>query len=221
MILHHIPFSRSFRILWMLEELGLTAELKMYSIRDGSTRSPELLRYSPAGRVPALEFDDGTAMFESAAILQVLAEQHSEFGFDRPAGHADRARFLEVLGFAETMGSQLEMLNMQHLFLRDPADKSITVMKLNTARLKAGLRAVEAMLSDQDWLCASGFSAADIMMGFNIFGAPYFVDMDPYPTLHAYRQRIEARPAFQRAQARDGEQDFYTQSFYAIPDSSK
>jgi glutathione S-transferase len=202
----------------MLEELGLEADIKTYSIRDGSTRSPELLAVSPAGRVPALELGDGTVLFESAAILQVLAERHPDAGLDRPSGHADRARFLEVMGFAETIASQLEMLNMQHLFLRDPTQRSITVMKLNTARLKAGLRALETMLSEQDWLCSGGFSAADIMMGFNVIGAPFYVDMAEFPGLTDYRARIEGRPAYQRARAKDGPQDFFTQDFYPIPE---
>ena len=217
MILHHIPFSRSFRVLWTLEELGLKVNLKIYSIGDGSTRSKELLRCSPAGRVPALEFDDGSVMFESAAILQVLAETHPEFELDRPVDHPDRHRFLEMLGFAETIGGELEMLNLQHLFLRDPKDISVTVAKLNTARMKIGLGAVNAMLDGQDWLCRSGFSVADIMMGFNLFCARYFIDMEPFKNLAAYRLRINARPAYQRACNKDGVQEFYKQDFYPIP----
>ncbi|MCY4304878.1 MAG: glutathione S-transferase family protein [Aestuariivita sp.] len=220
MILHHIPFSRSFRILWMLEEIGRQVDLRVYSIRDGSMRSKELLRCSPAGRVPAIEFDDGSVMFESAAILQVLAETHPEFDLDRPIGHPDRYRFLEILSFAETIGSELEMLNLQHLFLRNPKDMSVSVAKLNTARMKIGLKAVDAMLDGQDWLCRSGFSIADIMMGFNLFCAKYFIDMEQFENLTAYRSRIDERPAYQRACKKDGEQDFYKQDFYPIPNSA-
>lgn len=215
--LHHVPFSRSFRVLWMLEELGLEAEIVRYSIRDGSLRSPRMLAVSPAGRVPGLEID-GLKMFESGAILQYLAETRPEAGFDCPPGHAERPRYLEFMHFAETMGSLLENLNMQHLFLRDPADASPVVIKILTARLRATLQAMEAMLGADDYLLAKGFSAADAMMGFNMFSAPYYVRFDEMPKLAAYRDRLAARPAYIRAREADGAQDFYTRDFYPVPE---
>ena len=127
MILHHIPFSRSFRVLWMLEELGLQADIRTYSITDGSLRAPEFLGVNPLGRVPALEWE-GHVLCESGAILQMLAEAHPDAGLDRPVGHKTHGRYLELMGFAETMASQVEALNMQHLFLRDPAQASITAV---------------------------------------------------------------------------------------------
>ena len=220
MILHHIPFSRSFRVLWMLEELGLEAEQRLYAITDGSLRAPEYLAKAPLGRVPALEWEDGTCLSESGAILQRLAETHAEAGFDRAADHPERGRYLELFGFAETMGGQVEMLNMQHLFLLKPEMRSPTVMKLNTARLRAALKVLEAQLDGQDYLLPSGVSAADMMMGFNLFAAPYYVKLDEFPNLQAYRARLEARPAYQSARAKDGDQDFYTQDFYPLPEGA-
>ncbi len=217
MILHHIALSRSFRVLWMLEELGQKVELKLYSVTDGSLRSPELLKISPAGRVPALEFDDGKVMFESGPILQYLAEKYAHANLGRPVSHSERARFLEMLAFSETISNEIEMLNMQHLFLHEPKDASATVIKLNTARFRKGLRAVDAILKNQDWLCKSGFSAADIMMSFNVLVAPYFLDMNQLPNVRRYRQRFEARSAFRRARAKDGEQKFYDRDFYPVP----
>ena len=57
------------------------------------------------------------------------------------------------------------------------------------------------------------------MMGFNLFAAPFYVPMDAFPGLCAYRDRLEARPAYQRARDKDGKQDFYTQDFYPIPEA--
>ena len=219
MILHHIPFSRSFRVLWMLEELGLEAEFVTYSITDGSLRTGEFLGINPLGRVPALEWN-GSVLRESGAILQMLAEAYPDAGLDRPMGDATRGRYLELLGFAETMGSQVEALNMQHLFLRDPAQASPTVMKLNTARLRAALQVLEDSLGDQEYLLADGVSAADMMMGFNLFAAPYYVPMEGFARLSAYRDRLAVRPAYQSARAKDGKQDFYRKDFYPIPDAS-
>lgn len=215
--LHHVAFSRSFRVLWLLEEMGHEFEIAQYSIRDGSLRDPAFLAISPAGRVPALEIGD-EVLFESGAILQNLCERHPEAGLAPQPGTPERARFLELIGFAETMASLIESLNLQHLFLRDPSQASPVVIKLMTARLGATLAGLEAMIGDNDYLLASGFSAADAMMGFNLFAAPYYVRLDPFPKLRAYCARLEARPAYLRARARDGAQDFYTQDFYPVPE---
>ncbi|SNR42669.1 glutathione S-transferase family protein [Puniceibacterium sediminis] len=215
--LHHVPFSRSFRVLWLLEELGLDFEVVPYDIRDGSLRGA-FQELSPAGRVPALEIG-GQVLFESGAIHEYLCETYSEAGLGRDPGTPQRARYLEALHFAETMAGCIEQLNIQHVFLRDPTQASPTVIKLVTARLAGTLRAMERMLEGQEYLLADGFSAADTMMGFNLFAAPYYVHLDAYPGLMAYRGRISARPAYSRARARDGEQTFYTRDFYPVPAS--
>lgn len=216
-ILHHVPFSRSFRILWLLEELGLDYEVKQYAITDGSLRDPAFLAKSPAGRVPALEAKD-QVLFESGAIVQWLCETHEQAGLMPEPGTPGRAGFLEMLGFAETMASLIENLNLSHLFLHDPSQASPVVIKLITARLAATLAGLEERIDGKSYLLGESFSAADTMMGFNLFAAPYFVKLDPYPALRAYVARLEERPAFQRARARDGEQQFYSKEFYPVPE---
>ncbi len=217
-ILHHVPMSRSFRVLWLLEELGLDYRLETYSIRDGSMRSPAFLAISPAGRVPALEIDD-LVMVESGAIVQYLCELHPGAGLMPAPGHAERPRFLELTGFAETMGSLIENLNLQHLFLRNPEDASPVVIKILTARLRGTLAALQKMLGDNDHLLPSGFSAADVMMGFNLLAAPHYVALEGFPALENYWRRISRRPAFRRAREADGEQDFYRRDFYPVPEA--
>ena len=150
--LHHVPLARSFRVLWILEELGLDYELRYYSIRDGSMRSPEFLTLSPAGRVPVLEHQDGV-WFESGAIVQLLCETYPEAGLLPAAGGAERARALEMFGY-----------------------------------------------------------------GFEL--ARYYVDLDAYPRLVTYWERLRARPAYIRAKARDGVQDIYAQEFYPVPEGA-
>ncbi len=215
--LHHVPFSRSFRVLWMLEELGLDFEIVEHSIREGTMRAPEIQLISPLGRAPAIEID-GAAMVESGAILEVLAEGHPEAGLGVAAGEPERARYLQLMHFAETQAALIEQLNMQHVFLRDPAMRSPTVIKLNTRRLQVTLAALEGMLGERDYLLNKGVSASDIMMGFNLFAAPYYASLAEHPKLLSYRARLEARPAFQSARAKDGQQEFYTQDFYPIPE---
>lgn len=215
--LHHVPASRSFRVLWMLEEMGLRAEIDLYAIPDGSLQAPEYLSKSPAGRVPALEID-GRVLFESGAILEYLAETRPDCGLGRAVGHEERADYLMWMHFAETQANHLAQLNLQHVFLRDPADKSPVVLKIEARRLEKTLEVMERALEAREWLLAGGFSAVDIMFGFNLFSAPHFVRMDRFPNLAAYWDRITARPAYQAAKELDGPQEFYTRDFYAWDD---
>ncbi|AKO97534.1 Glutathione S-transferase [Marinovum algicola DG 898] len=212
--LHHVPLARSFRVLWLMEELGLDFEVVPYSIRDGSLRRPEFKALSPAGRVPALEYGD-EVLFESGAILQWLCEQHPEPGLQPAPGTAERGRYLEFIAYSETIGCLVENLNLNRVFLRDPADASPVVIKLLTARLRAALGAMEARWQ-HDHCLASGFSAADIMFSYGFELARYYVRFDEFPRLSAYWDRLKARPGYQRAKARDGEQDLYDRDFYPL-----
>ncbi|MGB0960568.1 MAG: glutathione S-transferase family protein [Halocynthiibacter sp.] len=213
-ILHHVPLSRSFRILWLLEEMGITYDLKTYSIRDGSLRAPAFLEISPSGRVPALEID-GMTQFESAAIIEYLCESRDGFCVGETA--QERLRFREWMGFAETQGSILTTLNLQHLFIRPPAKVSADVLKVETARLKKTLAMMEEALTERDYLLGA-FSAVDCMFGWNLRAAPFYVDLAEFKALEAYLDRIHARPAYLRAVANDGDQDFYEKPFYAAKD---
>ena len=214
-ILHHVPFSRSFRILWALRELGLDFDLKTWSIRDGSLQTPAFKAISPSGRVPALEID-GTVIYESQAILEYLWDTHSSHAF-WPKGDAfHRAKAREWFGFAETQGGILTTLNVQHLFLRPPAKPSAAVLKMETARLAASLKMLDRHLGEHDFLMGNDFSVCDVMFSWNLLAAPYYVAFDGFSNLNAYLGRWQARDAYQTARAEDGEQEFYTKSFYEI-----
>lgn len=213
--LHHVAFSRSFRVMWALEELGLEYDVVRYKIEDGSLRQPEMLAINPGGRVPVLQID-GIFLAESGAILTYLAETRDAAGLAPPLGTAERARFLEMIGYAETMGSLLENLNLNHVFLRDPSQASPVVIKLLTARLKASLGALEAMITE-DYAAGPQFTFADCMLGYNLLAAPYYVALDAFPTLISYLARLEERPAFVAARERDGVQTIYSQEFYPVP----
>ncbi|AUC55091.1 glutathione S-transferase [Sagittula sp. P11] len=218
--LHHVQYGRSFRVLWLLEEIGVErfGGLEIVEHRIGTREMAEsgLARVSPAVRIPAIEMD-GLEMSESGAIVEYLVETFAP-GLGRAPGDADRAAYLQWIHFAETQASLIENLNLQMVFLRPPAKPSPVVVKLTVARLRQTLRGMEARLSG-DWLLEGGFSAADIMMGFNLFAAPYYVKLDEFPKLMAYKARMEAREAYQRAVAREGEQRFYTQDFYPVPEA--
>lgn len=219
--LHHVQYGRSFRVLWLLEEIGLAKmldtplEVVEYQIGTKEMYSGGLSTVSPATRIPALEIGDLT-MSESGAIVDYLIETYApELGV--AAGQVERAAYLQWLHYSETMASLIEQLNLQMVFLRPPAKPSAVVVKLNVARLRATLAGLERHIQGRDWILDQGFSGADIMYGFNLFAAPYYVDMEQFPNLRAYHDRLRAMPSYQRTVTREGEQRFYAQDFYPVP----
>lgn len=214
MRLHHIPGSRSFRVLWLLEELGEAAELQLWSLTDGGLRSPEFRALSPAGRVPALEID-GRAIFKSGAIVQYLTETRGRLA--PPPGAPARADFLEWTAFAETQANILQNLNIHHIFLRPESARSAVLTRLDTKRLAVTMRAMEAHLSAREWVLGD-FSAADCMFGFNLEAMFRFVRADGFPALSGWAARCAARPAYQRAVEKGGGTAIYAKDFYEMPD---
>lgn len=212
--LHHVPQARSFRILWLLEEMGETFEIALHSFFDKSLRAPDYLALSPAGRVPALEID-GRVLFESGAIIEWLCETRGTFW--RGPGDPERAVWLEWIHLAETAGQHLAGLTQQHIVLREDWMRSPTVMRLEAVRLAKVLEVAERVLARHEWLLPSGFSAADVAMGYSARTARHFLSLEPLPALADWLGRIAARQAYRRALARDGEAEIYTRDFYEVP----
>lgn len=214
-VLHHVPGARSFRILWLLQEMGITPEIVEWKIQDGSMRRPEFLAKSPAGRIPALEID-GKVIYESGAITEYLCETRPDHGLGRAPGDPERIPFLEAMHYSETIGHLIAGLNLQWIFLRNPEDRSDTVVKIEARRLAATLAPVETLLAGQDHILASGFSAADTMFGFSLTAAGRYVRMDQFPNITAYIARMAERPAHKAAKALDGARNFPGKEFYEV-----
>jgi glutathione S-transferase len=214
-VLHHVPASRSFRVLWLLQEMGLTPEIRTYAIQDGSLRTPDFLEKSPAGRIPALEID-GQVIHESGAITEYLCETRPQYGLGREVGHPERVEFLEAMHYAETAGHLIANLNLQWIFLRNPADRSDTVVKIEARRLAGALAPFESRFAKQDYILLSGFSAADTMMSFSFFAARRYVRLETFPNILAYLDRVHARPAYKAARELDGSPNFPAEDFYEV-----
>lgn len=212
--LHHVPQSRSFRILWLLEELGLSFEVVEHSFFDKSLRGADYLAISPAGRVPALEID-GRALFESGAITQYLCETRGAL----QGAKAERPDWLEWLHFAETIASHVANLTQQHVVLREDWMRSPTVMRLEAARLLKTLEVVERGLSDE-FILPSGFSAVDVAVSYGAMIGQRFVRLDALPRVSGWVARLADRAAFRRALARDGKSQIYAREFYPAPEAS-
>ncbi|PJE28426.1 Dichloromethane dehalogenase [Pseudooceanicola marinus] len=213
--LHHCAGSRSMRVLWLLYELGVPFEMSIRPF-DASLRQPDYLSLSPAGRVPALEMD-GETYFESLAIMEILCERFPERGLGRSAGDLDRPDWLVWLHFAETISQHCAALTQQHLVLHEDWMRSPTIMKIEVARLKKCFAAIEGRLStlveNRDYLLTSGFSAADIAVGQAVWIALHFTDMEGFPEMAAWYERITDRPSFANARPDPGT-GVYAQEFY-------
>ena len=219
---HHLNNSRSQRILWLLEELGLPYEIKRYQ-RDARTMlaAPELLKVHPLGKSPVITDGDITVA-ESGAIVEYLLDTHGEASGLRPArGTPDWRRYTYWLHFAE--GSAMPPLVMKLVFqkiksmpmpffvkpiARGIADKVLaSFVDPNLQRQTAFM---EAELAKSPWFAGAALSAADIQMSFPIEAAKQRAGLsqDTTPRLLDWLARAHARPAYQRALERGGKYDY-------------
>ncbi|GIT92897.1 glutathione S-transferase [Jannaschia pagri] len=208
-LLHHVPQSRSQRVLWLLHELGIPFDVRVWPF-DKTLRGPEFLALNPAGRVPALEMD-GRSLWETGAIIEVLCERTGRLG--RAADHRERADWLIWVHFSETISQHAAALTQQHVALREEWMRSPTIMKLEAARVGKCFDALEARLKG-DWLLTE-FSAADVAVGQAVLMARRFHMVGERPRMAAWMSRLEARPAY-RAACDEG-QGLYAQDFYEVP----
>lgn len=215
-IVHHLESSRSQRVLWLLEELGLEYEIKRYQ-RDSKTMlaPPELKKVHPLGKSPVIE-DEGNIVAESGAIIEYLLDRYGQGRLRPQAGTPERLRFTYWLHYAE--GSAMPPLLLSLVFLKMPkapmpfflrpvvkgiADK---VMKgFVNPQLRLHLDYMEAELGKSTWFAGDEFTAVDIQMSFPVEAAATRSDLVAQrPNLKAYLERIHARPAYQRALEKGG-----------------
>ena len=214
--LHHVPQSRSMRVLWLLHELEVEFQVVEHAF-DKSLRQPEFLSLSPAGRVPALEIE-GERMFESGAMVEYLCERFPERGLGRAPGDMDRMAWLVWVHFAETVSQHVAALTQQHIMLYEDAMRSPIIMKLEAARLRKCYEAIEARLStpveNRDYLLTSGFSACDIAVGQAVYMAQRFARLEGFPEVQAWYARITERETFAKSLPGSESGVIYEQDFY-------
>lgn len=213
LILHHCHEARSMRSLWLIHELGLDVELKVYSFGKG-LRDPAYLALSPLGRVPCL-IDNGLTLFESGAIAEYLCETYDKQGLWRSPGHDERAEWLQWLHYAETVTVHCASLTQQAIAIAKPELRSETVWKLESRRLEKAVEVIENQLLNRDCLLASGFSAVDIGVGYALHVARLFIDMGQFPRVSNYYTNLKSRDAFKKSLPAKGAQDrIYTKESY-------
>jgi len=190
--LYYMPRTRSSRVLWLLSEIGAPCELVKLGPEDRS--SAEHLARNPLGRVPVLELDDGTVMFESAAICLQLADLHPQAGLIAAVGTAERALVYQWVLFAMT-----ELESPLYRWIRDTAESSGDSGARE--RFAAAAGAIEAALEGRDWLLGERFTVADVLCASVLGSANTRGLLAAWPGLEAYVARGEARPAFIEAAA--------------------
>lgn len=198
---HHLENSRSQRVLWLLEELGMDYEVVRYA-RDRKTMlaPPELARVHPLGKSPVIE-DGGQIIAETGAIVEYLAEK-AEGRLGPPADREAILRYRHFLHYAEgsMMPPLLALLVVNRLgLLGKPAKKPLLAM------FARHLDWLESELAGRPWFAGEEFSAADIMMSFPLEAARQRAGLDgSRPHLIDWLERIHARPAYAAALKRGG-----------------
>ena len=214
---HHLDNSRSQRILWLLEELGVPYEIRRYQ-RDPQTMlaPPELKRVHPLGKSPVIT-DGELTLAESGAIIEYLAERYGNGKLLPAAGTSERLRCSYWLHYAE--GSAMPPLLLKLVlnrvrtapapFFVKPIARGIADKvdrRFTDPQLKLHLEYLEAELGEHEWFVGDALSAADIQLSFPLeaFAARGGLGGN-YPRLDAFLQRIHARSAYRRALERGGE----------------
>jgi glutathione S-transferase len=215
-VVHHLNNSRSQRVLWLLEELGLPYELRRYQ-RDARTMlaPPELRQVHALGKSPVITDGDLT-LAESGAILEYLVERYGAGRFAPPAGTPERVRYTYWMHYAEgslmpplllkLVFDQMEKAKMP--FIVKPIARGIAA-KVKGAfvlpQIRTHLDYLEGALGEGGWFAGGEFSAADVQMSFPLEAAQARGGLnESRPRLMDFLARIHARPAYQRALEQGG-----------------
>ena len=213
---HHLENSRSQRILWLLEELGVDYDIKRYG-RDRQTglAPPELLEVHPLGKAPVITDGDRTVA-ESGAIIEYLMDNFDDGTLRPAAGTPERLAYNYWLHYAEGTFAPLMLLSLVMgrieeapvPFFLKPVPRGIAKKVRDSylgPNVSRNLAFMEATLANSPWFCGERFSAADVQMSFALEAAEVRTDLSAeYPHLAAFLETIRARPAYQQALDKGG-----------------
>ena len=211
-VVHHLNNSRSQRVLWLLEELGVPYEIKKYQ-RDPTTMlaPPELLQVHPLGKSPVITDGDATVA-ETGAIVEYLTERYGEGRLVPSPGTPEKRRYTYWLHFAE--GSAMTPLLLRLIFGRIRSGQGLPFFARPIAKAIAGkvdaamvapnlarqLDHMEGELAHGPWFAGAEFTAADVMMSFPLEAAKQRAGLDDTrPRLMQWLRTVHARPAYRRA----------------------
>ena len=198
---HHLNNSRSQRILWLLEELGLPYEIVPYQRDPQTNLAPASLQgIHPLGKSPVLE-DGSEILIESGAIVEYVVRRHGRGRLAPPESSPLWPRYLQLLHYAE--GSAMLPL-MLKLYLGRIGEAGAPLAPRVTSEIENHFGWLDAELGDADWFVGDAFSAADIQLSFAIQAARVLHGLEKFAKLAGFLERVRARPAYQRALERGG-----------------
>jgi len=193
---HHLNASRSRRITWLCEELGLDYRLVAYQ-RDKTTNlaPPELKAIHPLGKSPVIR-DEGEVIFESGAIIEYLIRRYGKGRLAPAPDSRDYNRYMEFLHYGE--GSAMLPL-MLRLYVGRLGDAGAPLMPRIESETNNHLGFLNSELDGRDYFVGSDLTGADVQLSFVAQVGIMFLGRDAFPNLTRFVDRIEARPAYQRA----------------------
>jgi glutathione S-transferase len=195
-VLYHHPFSRAANVLWMLEEVGAPYELRFVNIMAGEQKSPELVALNPMGKLPVLT-DGDAVVSESAAIGLYLADRYASGRLAPTLDDPKRGTYLRWSLFAPSVIEPGSMAKA--------AGWAFKPGQAGWGDHPAMLAAMAAAIGDGPFLLGDTFSMADIIFGGTVRYMLMFGMLEPRPAFTSYAERLAARPALQRADARNAE----------------
>jgi glutathione S-transferase len=200
-VVHHLNDSRSQRVLWLLEELGLPYEIRAYR-RDAQTRlaPPELAAVHPLGKSPVL-VDDRRTVFESGAIVDYLIRRHGDGRLRPDPASADHDAYQQWLHYAE--GSAMLPL-MLHLYVSRLGEAGAPLHPRIESEIANHLGFVDRALAGREFLVGDDLTGADVQMSFVAEVAGAYGRRAAYPELDRWIRALQARPAYRAALERGG-----------------
>lgn len=198
MKLYFVPRTRSTRPRWMLEELGVPYELKVLNVAQGENKRPEYLAVHPMGSVPALE-DGELKLFESAAIIQYLADKYPEQGLAPKPGTPERGEYYTWMMFCMTTVEPPLVDIFYNTVLLPEAQCNAETAEKGRKRFAEVARVLEARVRGREFVVGNSFSAADLLLSSMIGWAERMGVMSDFPVLQEYGKRHLSRPAARRA----------------------
>jgi len=192
--LYHHPYTRAANVVWMLEEVGTPYELRYVDVRAGAHKAPEILALNPMGKLPILQ-DGELVVTESAAIGLYLADRYASGELAPALDDPARGTYLRWSFFAPSVIEPGSMAKASGWEVKESA--------AGWGTHQAMLAAMESALEGRSFVLGETFSMADVIFGGTIRYMLTFKMLEPRPIFEAYSERLAARPAFKRAEARN------------------
>ena len=192
--LFYHPYSRAAASLWALEEAGVSYELKVIDIMKGEQKSPELMSKNPMGKLPTL-VDGDVVVTEAAAISLYLADRYAPGRLAPPLDDPKRGTYLRWALFAPSV--------IEPAVMAKASDWTVKEVAAGWGTYASMLAAAESAIAGKPFVLGDAFSMVDVVFGGTLRFMMDFKQIEPRPTFTAYVERLNARPAYQRAEARN------------------